>query len=55
MKKRVLIIGGAGYIGPVITAHLLSAGYAVNCLDNLLYQNNLCVLPFMENPDYKFL
>jgi nucleoside-diphosphate-sugar epimerase len=55
VNKKVLVIGGAGYIGPVVTAHLLNVGYAVNCLDNFLYQNNLCVIPFMENPNYKFI
>ena len=55
MNKKVLVIGGAGYMGPVVTAHLLNAGYAVNCLDNFLYQNNLCVIPFMENPNYKLI
>ena len=54
-KKNVLVIGGAGYIGTVVTAHLLNAGYTVSCLDNLLYQNNLCVIPFMGNPNYKFI
>jgi len=55
MKKRILIIGGAGYIGSVVTSHLLNAGYPVSCLDTLLYANNLCVIPFMENSDYKFI
>lgn len=55
MKKNVLLIGGAGYIGPIVTSQLLNAGYAVTCLDRLLYQNNLCVLPFLDNPDYKFI
>ena len=32
---RVLVTGGAGYIGSVVTAELLSAGYQVTVLDNL--------------------
>ena len=55
MNKSVLIIGGAGYIGPVLTDHLLAAGYKVNCLDLLLYQNNTCVLPYLGNPNYRFV
>lgn len=55
MSKSVLIIGGAGYIGPVITKHLLAAGYKVACLDMLLYQNGVCVTPFLDNPNYRFL
>lgn len=55
MDKSVLIIGGAGYIGPVLTDHLLSAGYKVNCLDLLLYQNNTCIIPYLGNPNYQFI
>lgn len=54
MQKSVLIIGGAGYIGPVITSELLGAGYKVGCLDLLLYQNQPCVVPFLSNPGYRF-
>lgn len=55
MDKSVLIIGGAGYIGPVLTDRLLAAGYKVNCLDLLLYQNNTCVIPYLGNPNYRFI
>jgi len=30
---RVLITGGAGYIGSVLTGHLLSAGHSVTVVD----------------------
>ena len=39
MGKSVLLIGGAGYIGPVITANLLNSNNKVTCLDLLLYEN----------------
>ena len=55
MNKTVLIIGGAGYIGPVITDHLLAAGYKVRCLDLFLYNNNTCVIPYLGNPNYSFV
>jgi nucleoside-diphosphate-sugar epimerase len=55
MKKSILIIGGAGYIGTALTDHLLAAGYKVTCLDLLLYQNNLCVVPYLGNPNYRFI
>lgn len=32
---KLLVTGGAGYIGSVVTAHLLSNGHAVTVLDNL--------------------
>ena len=33
---RVLVTGGAGYIGSVVTDHLLRAGHTVAVLDNLI-------------------
>ncbi|HEY4899794.1 MAG TPA: UDP-glucose 4-epimerase GalE [Terriglobales bacterium] len=33
---RILVTGGAGYIGSVVTDHLLRAGYTVTVLDNLI-------------------
>ncbi len=55
MIKSILIIGGAGYIGPVITDHLLAAGNKLKCMDLLLYRNNVCVIPFLGNPNYQFI
>ncbi len=36
--QRVLITGGAGYIGSILTPRLLEAGYQVTVLDNLHYR-----------------
>jgi len=35
--NRILVIGGAGYIGSILVQELLSAGYKVTVLDNFLY------------------
>jgi nucleoside-diphosphate-sugar epimerase len=35
--KKVLVIGGAGYVGCVLVEELLKRGYAVKILDRLLY------------------
>jgi nucleoside-diphosphate-sugar epimerase len=55
MHRKILIIGGAGYIGPVLTDRFLGAGYKVNCLDLLLYQNDICVTQHVGNPNYRFI
>ena len=54
-KQKVLLIGGAGYIGSVVTKHLLECGYKVRCLDLLLYENNECVIPHLMNDNYEFI
>lgn len=37
MTTRVLLTGGAGYLGSILSGVLLDAGYAVTVLDNLAY------------------
>ncbi len=54
-RRRVLIVGGAGYIGSVLTGHLLSRGYRVRSFDLLLFNQQSVVLPYISHPDYQFL
>jgi nucleoside-diphosphate-sugar epimerase len=51
--KKILIIGGAGYIGTVLTDHFLNAGHHVRSLDLFLYKNNHCVLPYLGREGYE--
>ncbi len=53
--RKALIVGGAGYIGAVVTAHLLARGYHVRSLDLLLYGHAATVFPFLGNPGYEFM
>lgn len=54
MEEKVLITGGAGYLGSILTGHLLNNGYKVTCLDNLMYRQNTPFL-FVNNPDFNFV
>jgi nucleoside-diphosphate-sugar epimerase len=49
---RILVTGGAGYIGSVLCEHLLDQGCEVAVLDNLMYQTpslfHLCADPRFE-------
>jgi len=51
---NVLITGGAGYWGSVITETLLDNGYYVTCLDKLIF-NQVSLLPYTSNPNFKFV
>jgi len=53
-NEKILILGGAGYLGSVMTPELLSQGYSVTVMDSLMYGQN----PLMEccaNPDFDFI
>jgi len=53
--RRILLIGGAGYVGSVIAGELLDCGYSVRCLDLLLYRNDVCALQLLRSPNYEFV
>jgi nucleoside-diphosphate-sugar epimerase len=53
-NSTVLLIGGAGYVGSVVTQHLLEMGYAVRCFDNLIYNNHAAAESFLGHPNYDF-
>ena len=51
-RSRVLVTGGAGYLGSILCEHLLQADYAVTVIDNLMYGQqslfHLCAHPAFE-------
>jgi nucleoside-diphosphate-sugar epimerase len=54
MSERVLITGGAGYLGSVLCEHLLAAGHRVTVLDSLLY-GQASLFHFCANPAFDFV
>ena len=52
--KKVLITGGAGYLGSVLTEVLLNEEYQVTVLDNLIYKQT-SIAPFSYNKNFNFI
>ncbi|HDL00908.1 MAG TPA: NAD(P)-dependent oxidoreductase [candidate division Zixibacteria bacterium] len=52
--KNILLIGGAGYVGTVVTSHFLKKGYKVTVVDNFVYDNQFAIQPYFGDPDYQF-
>ena len=50
---KVLITGGAGYIGTSLTPLLLKKGYHVKAIDNLSFGGE-ALIPFFSYPNYSF-
>ena len=54
MSVRILITGGAGYVGSVLTEQALAAGHQVTVLDNLMYRQR-SLLPFCHKSNFEFV
>lgn len=48
--RRVLVIGGSGYVGSVLVSRLLDAGAHVNVLDQLVYDNGFALQHLLDDP-----
>ena len=50
MKKKILVLGGAGYIGSMLVTQLVNLGNKITVVDKLKYEkNSLNHLFFEEN------
>jgi nucleoside-diphosphate-sugar epimerase len=52
-QKHIVVTGGAGYIGSLLTAQLLQQGHRVTVIDNLLFGGE-SLLTFLSNPNFHF-
>ncbi len=52
-SKHVVVTGGAGYLGSLLTAQLLQQGYRVTVIDNLLFGGE-SLLTFFSHPNFHF-
>ena len=54
MSRRILITGGAGYLGSRMVGRLLEKGHAVTVLDSLLYGQH-SLFAYCDHPDFEFV
>lgn len=54
VKKRILVTGGAGYVGTALLPKLLEAGHEVTVFDNLMQGGNQ-LLSFFRNKNFHFI
>jgi len=54
-RKNVLITGGAGFIGSHLCDHLISKGYRVIAMDNLITGTLANVKHLMKNKNFRFI
>jgi len=53
--KRILVTGGAGFIGSHLCERLLNEGNIVLCLDNLFSSSKAKIIPFLDHPFFEFV
>ena len=51
---KILITGGAGYIGTALTSLALKKGFKVIAVDNLKHSNTQLIKKFIKNKNYVF-
>jgi UDP-N-acetylglucosamine/UDP-N-acetylgalactosamine 4-epimerase len=55
INKKLLITGGAGFIGSNLIEHFLKQNNMVICLDNLSTGHKKNISPFFENNNFQFI
>ena len=55
LAKRVLVTGGAGFLGSHLCARLLEQGCEVICVDNLFTGTKRNIYPLLNEPNFEFM
>lgn len=54
-RMRILITGGAGFLGSHLTDRLLEDGHEIICMDNLFTGSKRNIAHLMQDPNFEFL
>lgn len=54
-RKRVLVTGGAGFLGSHLCSRLLDQGHTVLCVDNLYTGTRENIIDLLKNPWFEFM
>jgi UDP-glucuronate decarboxylase len=54
-RKRVLVTGGAGFLGSHLCDRLIAAGHEVLCVDNLFTGTRSNIAHLLDNPAFEFM
>jgi UDP-glucuronate decarboxylase len=54
-QKRILVTGGAGFVGSHLCGRLLKEGHEILCVDNLYTGNKKNISPYFANSNFEFL
>jgi UDP-glucuronate decarboxylase len=55
LRPRVLVTGGAGFLGSHLCARLLALGQEVLCVDNFFTGRRSTIVPLLTHPHFEFL
>jgi len=55
LRKRILVTGGAGFIGSHLCERLLAAGHEVLCVDNFFTGTRDNILTLLDHPQFEVL
>jgi len=54
-QKRILVTGGAGFLGSHLCDRLIAAGHEVLCVDNLFTGTRKNIAHLLDNPAFEFM
>ncbi|HET6492463.1 MAG TPA: NAD-dependent epimerase/dehydratase family protein, partial [Burkholderiales bacterium] len=54
-QRKILVTGGAGFVGSHLCEHLLKSGHEVLCVDNLFTGTRENIAHLLAEPRFEFM